>query len=190
MRLKGKDHTSDFIDYKEAFKTAEELINQKHRMGLLIMIAINTGLRYSDLKVLHDRDIARALNNNNELVIIEQKTGKKRIVYLNKFVIDAYNKYPKIGPLFISQKRSVYDISQVNRVLKKLFRTREKWNISTHSLRKTFARTFYDNAEDKEDSLVMLSQIFNHETTAVTRRYLGITKEEKNAVYKHFESLI
>ena len=80
---KISDKTSDYLNYLEAKHTAEELIKNNKRIGLLIMFGINTGLRYSDLSKLHDRDIEAARANNNELLLIEKKTKKKRIIYLN-----------------------------------------------------------------------------------------------------------
>lgn len=180
---------SDYLCRKIAFKKANDLIKDKSRLGLLILFGINTGLRYCDLSVLHDRDIKRAIENNNELVIIERKTNKKRVIYLNQMLIDNYNKYPKVGYLFLSNKRQVYDISNVNRRLKKIFKDEDNKNISTHSLRKTFARTYYDSAPNKEDALIRLSQMLNHSTLAMTRIYLGINKEEQNEIYKQMADL-
>lgn len=185
---KASDKAADYLVYLEAKETAERLIKQRKRIGLLIMFGINTGLRYSDLSKIHDRDIERARINNNELVLFEKKTGKKRIIYLNSLCLDAYDKFPKVGYLFRSQKGSVFDISYINKVLKKLFKFDESKNVSTHSLRKTFARTLYDNAPDKEDALVRLNGILNHAEISDTRIYLGITKEENNQLYKSLES--
>lgn len=190
MRLKGIDYTSDYLDFETAYKKGYELIDKNKRLGLLIIFGINTGLRYSDLSRIHDKDIEHALNNNSVMTLTEKKTGKKRQVFLNQLCFDAYSKFPKIGYLFVSQKRSIFSIDYVNRELKKFFRTPIKRNVSTHSLRKTFARTYYENSHDKEDALIKLSDIFNHENTAITRRYLGLTKEEINAIYKHFEILV
>lgn len=189
MRLKGIDYTSDYLDYATALEVGQSLIGDEKRIGLLIVFGINTGLRYSDLSRIHDDDIRKALKNNNVMTLTEKKTKKKRSVYLNRICIEAWQQFPHIGYLFLSQKRSIFTLDYINRVLKPLFKTPVKQNISTHSLRKTFARTYYDNAHDKEDALIKLSDIFNHESIAITRRYLGLTKEEINAIYKHFEFL-
>ena len=54
---------------------------------------------------------------------------------------------------------------------------------STHSFRKSFGRRIWSNNSDSEKSLVLLSQIFNHSSIAITRRYLGIREEEVKNVY-------
>lgn len=190
MNKKGNYTTTDYLCYKTAYKTAVELIHKNKRMGLLIMFGINTGLRYSDLVRLSDDDIKKAKDNNNELILIEKKTKKRRIIKLNSLTLESYDKFDKIGHLFISQKGSRFDISNVNRHLKKYFKTEKKQNISTHSLRKTFARTYYDNSEDKEHALIKLSEILNHSNIGYTRIYLGLTKEETNEVYDNLTKLI
>lgn len=184
------NNTSDYLDYEKAFKTALNLIKQHNRIGLYIMFQINTGLRYSDLKKLSDKDINEAIKNDNHLKIKEQKTKKEREILLNNYVLKCYEIFPKVGYLFKTQKGTVHTAQNLNQQLKKIFADEDKINISTHSLRKTFSRKFYDEAENKEDALVMLSDILNHSDTKITRRYLGITRDEISNIYKGFEGYI
>ena len=52
-------------------------------------------------------------------------------------------------------------------------------NYSTHSMRKAFGReTFRKSGTQAELALVKLSQLFNHSNVGVTRRYIGINREE------------
>lgn len=58
-------------------------------------------------------------------------------------------------------------------------------NISTHSLRKTFGRRVVDmSGPDAVMALIKLSELFNHSSPMVTRRYLGLRQEELGAVYE------
>lgn len=188
------NNTSDYLNYKEAYLKASELIEENNRLGLLIMFGINLGLRYCDLCRLHDEDLQKAFENDNILTITEKKNSTRkdtrRKIKLNNIVIESYNKFPKIGHLFLSNQFKIYDISYVNKALKKHFKDKPHLQISTHSMRKTFARTFYDSAENKEDALIKLSKIFNHKDISTTRLYLGITQQEEAEVYKSFENLI
>ena len=56
-------------------------------------------------------------------------------------------------------------------------------NISTHSLRKTFGRRVYENNNESERALMLLSQIYNHTNLQLTRTYLGLKQEEIDNVY-------
>jgi integrase len=58
-----------------------------------------------------------------------------------------------------------------------------KGNFSTHSLRKTFGRHVWEMDNNSERSLIMLSKIFNHTHSDVTRIYLGITAQEISDIY-------
>ena len=51
-------------------------------------------------------------------------------------------------------------------------------NVGSHSLRKSFGFWCWHQAEDKNKALVILQQIFNHSSTQVTARYIGILDDE------------
>ena len=51
-------------------------------------------------------------------------------------------------------------------------------------MRKTFGRqVFSQSGDNAELALVKLSQLFNHSSTLITRRYLGISQEELMNTY-------
>ncbi len=62
-----------------------------------------------------------------------------------------------------------------------------KKRVSTHSLRKSGARFLYEENQRSEDVFLKISMILNHSSTQVSRRYLGITKEEISDVYGGFD---
>ena len=57
-------------------------------------------------------------------------------------------------------------------------------NISNHTLRKTFAKQIWMNKGENEASLILLSEILGHSSTAITRTYLGISDREISDAYK------
>ena len=85
------------------------------------------------------------------------------------------------APILVSQKGTTFTIQAINRKLKdikKQYKVKIK-NFSCHSLRKTFGRQVYNmNDSNAELALVKLSILFNHSSVAITKRYLGIQKEE------------
>jgi integrase len=84
--------------------------------------------------------------------------------------------------IFTSQKGSVYKTQIINSILKTILNTK-KLQISSHSLRKSFARRVYQNQNESENSLVLLSDIFGHSSISIRRRYLGIRQETISNVY-------
>ena len=55
--------------------------------------------------------------------------------------------------------------------------------LGTHSMRKTRGWAMYSDGVPVE----MISKVLNHSTTAVTMRYLGITKEEVLQTYVDYK---
>ena len=51
--------------------------------------------------------------------------------------------------------------------------------IGTHTLRKTFGYHAYKAGTD----LAIIQQMVNHSSPAVTPRYLGISRDDRDAVY-------
>ena len=59
-------------------------------------------------------------------------------------------------------------------------------NSSSHSLRKTFGRRVWLQECDRgrgDEALLLLADVFGHSNIAITKRYLGIRKEEILSVY-------
>lgn len=54
--------------------------------------------------------------------------------------------------------------------------------IGTHTLRKTFGYHHYEKFKD----VVMLQKIFNHSSTEITLRYIGIEQDEIDESYVNF----
>ncbi|MDG1037122.1 MAG: tyrosine-type recombinase/integrase [Crocinitomicaceae bacterium] len=184
MSLLGSKTTSDYIDFDRSMNIGTKLINSDSRklIGLYIVVSINTGLRVSDVLRLKWSDL-----EGDTFEITEKKTNKHRVIRVNdsiksvlrKFEIENYDEF-----IFVSQKGSIYSVQQINRLLKDVFKKEnKKHNISSHSLRKSFGRRVYENNHESEKSLVYLSELFNHTSLSITRKYLGIRQEELNDIY-------
>ena len=175
---------SDYIDFDKFLNTGRRLINSDKQLviGLYIIVSIYTGLRISDVLRLKWSDLMK-----EDLVIKEKKTKKLRTIKINSTIHSVLSKFNLNGEddfIFKSQKGSVFSIQQINRVLKEIFSTESKHlNISSHSLRKSFGRRVYENNNESEKSLVYLSELFNHTSLSITRKYLGIRQEELNEIY-------
>ena len=186
MSKKNSITTCDFIDYDKALNTGIRLMKdcRTELIGFYIIVAINTGLRAGDMRTLTFGQI-----KSGEIQIKEQKTNKTRTIKVNQAILDAVSKSTIKNPfgdvpLFISQKNQIITIQQINRLLKEVFSSLLPTHcISTHSLRKTFGRRVYEMNNRSEDSLIKLSEIFNHSSMKLTRIYLGIKQEELNNIY-------
>ena len=178
-----KNQTSDYIDFQVATAVGRKLLHtpKREKIGLYILVGINVGLRISDMMSLTWEDL-----RSEEICIKEEKTGKRKCVKVNEAVKAAVATFDSSfqGLVFLSQKKVPYSTVSINRLLTEYFAdVCPGKNISSHSLRKTFGRYVYQISGESDKSLMLLSQLFNHESISVTRDYLGLTQQELNAVY-------
>ena len=158
---------------------------------LLIGTGAYLGLRASDLLDLHWSDVL----DKDEVIVKEKKTGKNRKITINNSLSEILT-YVSVDLkrkgiftwdrfLFTNPKGEKVSIQYVNRRLKKTLSDFgiKTQNASTHTLRKTFGKRVWEMDGKSERSLIYLSQIFNHSSTSITRRYIGITDETIKNVY-------
>lgn len=190
MSQKHQYTTSDYLEWDAAMNLIRRLYKDgKIRLSLLVGCGCFFGLRYSDLSRL----TWEQLLTGDTFSIIEQKTGKRREIRINKGFqqhirecCGALRILDLSQPCFLNRFGGIMSNQIVNRHFKSIkvryqIKTR---NFSTHSLRKTFGRRVVDMAgPDAEMSLIKLSEIFNHASPLVTRRYLGLRQEELGEVY-------
>ena len=188
MSVKNSTTTADYLDWD----TAMNLIHRLYRdgdftMSLIIGCGCFFGLRCSDLRTL-----TWSLLNKETFTLIEKKTGKKRTIRINpnfaKHIADckAALKVSDDAHCFLSQKGSVISIQRINVRLKEI-KFKYRINIehfSTHTLRKTFGRKVVEMAGDNADmALIRLSELYQHSSLAITRRYLGLRQQELMECY-------
>lgn len=177
--------------------------NQKQiarRNKMLFLISINIGLRASDLVQLRWSYFYKddmTFKESYELQPKKQKKAGKFVkIYFNQTVKKAVGNYVNDYPienlddyLFRSRKgdnpitekglwKIIVDVAADAGIDK---------NVGSHSLRKTWARTIYDRAEDKSDALVMLQECLRHSDSLTTLRYIAIMDEEKKDMYESIE---
>ena len=191
MSKLGQITTTSFIDWNDFISLITRLEKDKeYKFCLLVSIGVFTGLRISDLLTLKYIDILE----DDVFLITEKKTKKDRSIKVNstlkEIVQRVYNKLNVSNPnelIFLNKygTKSI-DKSYVNVKLKELFmkyRIRVKGNISTHTFRKTLGRRVVVVNDYSSESLVLLMELFGHSNMGITKRYLGITKDEIHNVY-------
>lgn len=187
----GQNTTTSFIDWNDFISLITRLENDKeYKFCLLISIGVFTGLRISDLLNLKYSQIL----NCNIFLLNEKKTKKERSIKVNSTLKEIVQRiYDKSDAsnldefIFLNKYRTkCIDKSYVNVKLKELFvkyRIRVKGNVSTHTFRKTLGRRVVEVSNYSNESLVLLMELFGHSNMGITKRYLGITKDEIHNVY-------
>ena len=163
------------------------------RNHLLIVMGVHTALRISDLLQIKWEDVYNFDHKcfHESVAITERKTGKTKLVALNRTIIAALTIYifaAKQGEYLIkSRKGGAISRIQAYRIIRAAaealgFRSR----VSCHSLRKTFGYHAWQN----NISPAVIMEIYNHSNFAVTRRYLGVTQDDKDKAYHRLAEVI
>lgn len=193
MSTKNSITTADALPWDSMLRLVRNLYKDgNYRLSLFVACASFFGLRASDVLRLSWRDLL----DGDTFALVEKKTGKRRVIAVNRqlrrHVEDCYTRLgapSKSEPVFKSRKGGVYTIQRINVLLKEC---KERYNIdiehfSTHTCRKTFGRELVRLAgANSEMALIKLSELFNHSSTAITRRYLGLRQEEILECYSLF----
>lgn len=170
------------------------------RNKMIFLIGINLGLRASDLCSLRLSFFMNHDGTFKDFYTLQpkktRKTGKFVKLYFNQVVRKAITDYIEEYPiedldeyLFKSRKgnssitehtlwKIVVDVASDAGITK---------NVGSHSLRKTFGRFVFHNAEDKNKALVILQTIFNHSSPAVTSKYIGLTDDEVSDTFNSLD---
>lgn len=164
------------------------------RNKLLFLIGMNVGIRSSDLRTLRWSFFFNKIGKNLNwkpyytLQPVKQRKQKKFVkLFFNQTVKTAIENYISEYPiedldeyLFASRKGSEpISAKSICRIIKdSASEANIKQNIGSHSLRKSFGYWCWHESTDKNKALVILQQLFNHSSTQVTAKYIGITDNE------------
>ncbi|MBQ6555712.1 MAG: tyrosine-type recombinase/integrase [Firmicutes bacterium] len=162
------------------------LEKEEYRNYLLVTVGLNTALRICDILALKWSDVTEPDKSIKEHIDIkETKTGKTTSIMINSSVEAALKlclKKACIKSEFLFANRKGEPISRIYafKLIKQAGRAVGlPYEISPHSLRKTFG---YHAAQNGTPPAVLM-QIYNHSSYEITKRYLGITQDEKDKVF-------
>jgi integrase len=164
------------------------------RNHLLIVMGVHTALRISDLLRLTWDDVYDFDNDRfrESVSLTEKKTGKVKVITLNTRIIQALRLYfyaavPGDFLIINSRTRKAITRIQAYRLIRAAAEALKfQFRVSCHSLRKTFGYLAWKAGV----SPAIIMEIFNHSSFAVTKRYLGITQDDQDEVYRQLAMLV
>jgi integrase len=178
-------------DRKKIAQIKNQLRGQnRYRELLLFVVGINTALRISDLvKLQANQFIDEDGQIKNRFWIKEQKRGKRHEIAVNQSIQEALTEYLEAYPFLLKEPLS-YPF--FNPKTKQHIKRGQAWkfivaiceevglrgNYGTHSLRRTWG--FHARMQGVDLALIMYK--LNHNSIAYTKRYLGITDDELQAI--------
>ena len=173
-------------------KKVKSLLNYYNNRGearnqVLVTMMLHTALRVSDILKIKCDDVYDFSKGRvrKTFTLSESKTKKNKVVALHKNIIQALKAYisqAKPGAPLILNARSGNAISRIQayRIIVEAARAIGiDHNVGCHSLRKTFGYLAWTSGAPP----VVIMEIYNHSSFAITKRYLGINQDDQNAVY-------
>lgn len=135
--------------------------NLKYPHNIIWMIGEANGIRVSDILNLHVWQIKK-----QQITIREIKTKKSKRIYIPTKAREIFLKY---NPYSDNEKAFPITRQAVHKAFKKASRKSGfKINVSTHSMRKSYAWKLYNNNKD----FSYIKNKLNHENLSDTLRYL------------------
>ncbi len=183
-------NTVEPIRFKDQIDAIKKILAaQNLRDAAWFTVGINTGLRIGDLLNLTVGDVRSSKTKwQDRIVVVEQKTGKRKDFPLSDSAKKALTVYLATrpdaqsgDPLFPSRKHGhplrrgqawqiLHDAAHLAGVTDP---------IGSHSLRKTFGYWAFHNGID----LAVIQDLLNHSSPGTTLAYIGIRREDRDAVY-------
>lgn len=159
----------------------------------LFVVGINCARRIGDIVKFKVSDFFNQDGTWKEhFSIKEQKTNKQIKIKINTAIKDAISmqlialkNYTSDTYIFPSRDGTNIPIEtrSVHRIMKEMARATgldKKYNIGTHSLRKTWARHYYIKHPTE---IVKIQKALNHSSPEVTLSYIGITQDELDEMF-------
>ena len=188
-------------------KHINEAADEHHRQlasrnKLLFVIGINVGLRASDLITLKWSFFLDSVKDGEykfkDFYTLQPKKTRKQKKFVNLFfnntvkkvVVEHLNEFPVDNLNEYMFKSREGDGAIAATTLWRIVKNAAKeaginQNIGSHSLRKTWGRFCFEQAEDKTRALVLLQKAFNHSSQEVTLHYLGLLDEDIQDMYEN-----
>lgn len=175
--------TDQVLDIQDYLKYKNE------RDYILFVVGITTGYRAGDLVKLKVRDIKEALRRKEFTIYegkkmnsknIREKNRKPRIVEIIPKVANLLKEYikEKKDYEYIFQSRKGVNkhigVQAISNILKEAGEYFGLYDISAHSMRKTYAYKIY--IESGRD-IVAVKELLGHGTIEETKRYIGLDRE-------------
>jgi len=154
----------------------------------LVVMGAYTVLRISDLLRLKWSDVydEERQTFRTHITVVEKKTKKERTIALNSQVLGALRQcylHRRGDYIFANNRKEPNAISRVQawRIIHAAVVELEiMGKIACHSLRKTWG---YHAVKSGDVPLAVIVDIYNHSSYEITKRYLGITQDERDVAY-------
>lgn len=175
---------------------------KNERDYILFLVGITTGYRAGDLVNLKVRDIRDCLKKSEFTIFEGKKMNSKNIKEKNRKPrsVEILPKVANILKRYIQDKKDYEYVFQsrkgtnkhigvqaVSNILKEAGQYFGMYNISAHSMRKTYAYKIY---KESDNDIVAVKELLGHRSTEETKAYIGLDREKYHQYSKSLNDFV
>lgn len=149
-----------------------EALESNELLRRIVVIAINTGLRRGEIFSLCWNDVDFWLNS---IHVRESKTGKGRVVPMNKEARELLLSVNRDGDLIFRSPYTGNRLTKIDKGFRAACRRAELEDFHFHDLRHTFATRLAEGGADA----FTIAEILGHSSLVMTKRYTHVSDERK-----------
>lgn len=160
----------------------EKTFRPNYRISLALQLQASLGLRIGDVL-----DLRLNSFKNGKLEIMERKTDKLQYRDIDPGIINAVYQYAVDNNIKSNYKLFNIGVRAVQKQLKIVTDFLGLNNISTHSFRKLYAVTAY---EDNNNNIELVKELLNHTSIATTQRYIRVSQQAINKASRNINYVV
>lgn len=183
-RAVSKEEYENIIEMIQYGFTADgKKVSPNPQIAAILVVQANTGLRIGDLLELRLKDIVKEGNRYHFNDFKEQKTKKRRSFTIAPEVYTYIQGYALEHGIRVDRRLFQISSRGVSKHLKKVVDYLGYEGIGTHSFRKFFAMSIYNN---NGFNVELVRELLQHSSVTITQHYLGVSPQlVEQALLKH-----
>lgn len=159
--------------YKDEYGV-EHIFRPNKQLAITFILQANLGLRISDVLKLKPSTF-----KNDKLEVIEKKTGKLQYRTINRNLKELIYEYALENNIKSNDYLIQVKVRAIQKQLAIIANYLNLTNISSHSFRKLFGVTVYNQTNG---NIELLKELFNHSNISTTQRYIKVSQKQIDEV--------
>ena len=155
--------------YKDEYGV-KHIFRPNKQLAMTFMLQANLGLRISDVLKLKPSTF-----KNDKLEVIEKKTGKLQYRTINRNLKELIYEYALENNIKSNDYLIQVKVRAIQKQLAIIVNYLNLTNISSHSFRKLFGVTVYNQTNG---NIELLKELFNHSNISTTQRYIKVSQKQ------------
>lgn len=159
--------------YKDEYGV-KHIFRPNKQLAIAFILQANLGLRISDVLKLKPSTF-----KNDKLEVIEKKTGKLQYRTINRNLKELIYEYALENNIKSNDYLIQVKVRAIQKQLSIIANYLNLTNISSHSFRKLFGVTVYNQTNG---NIELLKELFNHSSISTTQRYIKVSQKQIDEV--------